>query len=72
MEALETKTIRTVAVIAEGVHEKRARQLAHYAKENNKWIIGPATVGGIAGGAFKIGNTAGMLDNIVACKLHRP
>ena len=72
MEALETKTIRTVAVIAEGVPEKRARQMAHYAKENNKWIIGPATVGGIAGGAFKIGNTAGMLDNIVACKLHRP
>jgi len=72
MEALETKTIRTVAVIAEGVPEKRARQLANYAKENNKWIIGPATVGGIAGGAFKIGNTAGMLDNIVACKLHRP
>jgi len=71
-EALETKTIRTVAVIAEGVPEKRARHLAKIAKEKNKWIIGPATVGGIAGGAFKIGNTAGTLDNIVACKLHRP
>jgi len=71
-EALETKTIRTVAVIAEGVPEKRARQLAKLAKDKNKWIIGPATVGGIAGGAFKIGNTAGTLDNIVACKLHRP
>jgi len=71
-EALETKSIRTVAVIAEGVPEKRARQLAKIAKEKNKWIIGPATVGGIAGGAFKIGNTAGMLDNIIACKLHRP
>ena len=71
-EALETKSIRTVAVIAEGVPEKRARQLAVLAKSKNKWIIGPATVGGIAGGAFKIGNTAGMLDNIVACKLHRP
>jgi len=71
-EALETKTIRTVAIIAEGVPERRARQLVKIAKENNKWIIGPATVGGIAGGAFRIGNTAGMLDNIVACKLHRP
>ena len=71
-EALESKTIRTVAVIAEGVPEKRARQLAKLAKDKNKWIIGPATVGGIAGGAFKIGNTAGMLDNIIACNLHRP
>jgi len=71
-EALETKTIRTVAIIAEGVPERRARQLVKIAKENNKWIVGPATVGGIAGGAFRIGNTAGMLDNIVACKLHRP
>ena len=71
-EALETKTIRTVAVIAEGVPEKRARQLAKLAKDKNKWIIGPATVGGLAAGAFKIGNTAGTLDNIVACKLHRP
>ncbi len=23
-------------------------------------------------GAFKIGDTAGTLDNIIACKLHRP
>jgi hypothetical protein len=30
------------------------------------------TVGGIAGGGFRIGNTAGMLDNIIACRLHRP
>ena len=71
-EALESKTIRTVAIIAEGVPERRARQLVKLAKEKNKWIIGPATVGGIAGGAFRIGNTAGMLDNIVACRLHRP
>jgi len=41
------------------------------AKEKNKWIIGPATVGGISAGGFRIGNTAGMLDNIVASKLHR-
>ena len=35
-------------------------------------IIGPATVGGIKPGAFKIGNTGGMMDNIVASKLYRP
>jgi succinyl-CoA synthetase alpha subunit len=70
-EALLTKTIRTVAVIAEGVPEQRTKELIKIAKESNKWIIGPATVGGIAAGGFRIGNTAGMLDNIVASKLHR-
>jgi ATP-citrate lyase alpha-subunit len=29
-------------------------------------------VGGIAAGAFKVGNTAGTVDNILACKLNRP
>ena len=70
-EALETKTIRSVAIIAEGVPEQRTKELIKIAKEKNKWIIGPATVGGIAAGGFRIGNTAGMLDNIVASKLHR-
>ena len=70
-EALESKTIRTVAIIAEGVPENRTKELIKIAKEKNKWIIGPATVGGIAAGGFRIGNTAGMLDNIVASKLHR-
>ncbi len=70
-EALECKTIRTVAVIAEGVPERRTKELIKIANEKNKWIIGPATVGGIAAGGFRIGNTAGQLDNIVASKLHR-
>lgn len=35
-------------------------------------VIGPATVGGIQAGAFKIGDTAGTIDNIVQCKLYRP
>jgi len=71
-EALLSKTIRTVAIIAEGVPENRTKELIKVANEKNKWIIGPATVGGIAAGGFRIGNTAGMLDNIVASKLHRP
>ena len=70
-EALLTKTIRTIGVIAEGVPEQRTKELIKIAHEKNKWIIGPATVGGIAAGGFRIGNTAGMLDNIVASKLHR-
>ncbi len=72
MEALGTETIRTIAVIAEGVPERHARILAATAKERGKWIIGPATVGGIQAGSFKIGNTAGTMDNIKEAKLYRP
>jgi succinyl-CoA synthetase alpha subunit len=72
MEALDNRKINTVAVIAEGVPERKARLMAAHAKELNKWIIGPATVGGIKAGCFKIGNTAGTIDNIVESKLHRP
>lgn len=32
----------------------------------------PVQVGGIKPGCFKIGNTGGMLDNILASKLYRP
>ncbi len=61
-----------VAIIAEGVPEKDAKTLISYAKDNGKIIIGPATVGGVQAGAFKIGDAAGTLENIVACKLYRP
>lgn len=72
MEALDNPKIRTVAVIAEGVPERKARLLAAHAKKLGKWIIGPATVGGLKAGCFKIGNTAGTIENIVESKLHRP
>ena len=72
MEAIQQPTIHVVAIIAEGVPEKDTKDLIAYAKKHNKIIIGPATVGGIQAGAFKIGDTAGTLDNIIACKLYRP
>jgi len=71
-EALESDTIRTVAIIAEGIPERRTRELVRIAQQRGKWIIGPATVGGIAAGAFRIGNTAGTIKNIVVSRLHRP
>jgi succinyl-CoA synthetase alpha subunit len=71
-EALDIDTIRTIAVIAEGIPERYTKELAAIAKQKKKWIIGPATVGAIKGGAFKIGNTGGMIDNIIASRLHRP
>ncbi|KAJ3169591.1 citrate synthase [Geranomyces variabilis] len=63
--------IRTIAIIAEGVPEKRARALLREAEERKILLIGPATVGGIKPGCFKIGNTGGMMDNIVSSKLYR-
>ncbi|NHJ21742.1 MAG: ATP citrate synthase [Candidatus Lokiarchaeota archaeon] len=71
-EALETDTIRVVVIIAEGVPERQSRILLKIAEERNKVIIGPATVGGIKAGAFKIANTAGTLENILLSKLYRP
>ncbi|PWA54734.1 ATP-citrate synthase beta chain protein 2 [Artemisia annua] len=43
---------------------------------NKKWqlpkvVIRPATVSGIQVGAFKIGDTAGTIDNIIHCKFYR-
>ncbi len=72
MEALAHENIRTVIVIAKGVPERKSRMLAAAAKNMGKCIIGPATVGGIKAGCFKIGNTAGTIDNIIGSKLHRP
>ncbi|MED6138315.1 ATP-citrate synthase beta chain protein 1 [Stylosanthes scabra] len=72
MAALKQPTLRVVAIIAEGVPESDTKQLIAYARANNKVVIGPATVGGIQAGAFKIGDTAGTIDNIIHCKLYRP
>ena len=72
VEALNTDTIRTIAVIAEGIPERLERKLGALAKKLGKWIIGPATVGGVKAGAFKIGNAAGTMENIRMAKLYRP
>lgn len=71
MELMNFPQIKTIAIIAEGVPERRARQILKKAKEMGVLIIGPATVGGIKPGCFKIGNTAGMIDNIISSKLYR-
>jgi ATP citrate (pro-S)-lyase len=71
-EAFSFPQIRTVVIIAEGIPERRMRELIAKAQQLNKIIIGPATVGGIVTGAFKIGNTGGTIENIIDSKLHRP
>jgi succinyl-CoA synthetase alpha subunit len=71
IEAIEEDSIRTVVMIAEGVPERRAREIVALSKKNNTVVIGPATVGGLVAGAFKIGNTGGTIENIIESKLYR-
>ncbi|XP_047486434.1 ATP-citrate synthase-like [Penaeus chinensis] len=72
IETLAFPQIRTIAIIAEGIPENLTRILIKRANEKGVSIIGPATVGGIKPGCFKIGNTGGMMDNILHSKLYRP
>ena len=71
MEAVKLKQFRTVMVTAEGIPERLARKMNQFARDNNVTVIGPATVGGIAPGAFKIANVGGTIENIINSKLHR-
>lgn len=71
-EALEFPQISTIAIIAEGIPEQLTRRIIAAANEKGVMIIGPATVGGIVPGNFRIGNTGGHLDSIIASKLYRP
>uniref|UniRef100_A0A0D3AX21 CoA-binding domain-containing protein n=1 Tax=Brassica oleracea var. oleracea TaxID=109376 RepID=A0A0D3AX21_BRAOL len=68
MAALKQPTIKVVAIIAEGVPESDTKHLIAYARANNKVCV----VVSIQAGAFKIGDTAGTIDNIIQCKLYRP
>ncbi|XP_063219294.1 ATP-citrate synthase [Bacillus rossius redtenbacheri] len=72
IEAMNYPQIRTIAIIAEGIPENMTRKLILLAETKKVKIIGPATVGGIKPGCFKIGNTGGMMDNILHSKLYRP
>ena len=71
-EALAIPQLRTIIIVAEGVPERRTKLLTAKAKALGKIIIGPATVGGVKAGCFKIGNAGGTIENIIESKLHRP
>ena len=45
MQLMKYDQFKTIAIIAEGVPEKRARQLLWEAEKKKILIIGPATVG---------------------------
>ncbi|MCD6654873.1 MAG: ATP citrate synthase [Sulfurovum sp.] len=71
MEALSIGGFNTIMITAEGIPERLARKMNAVAKEKNVTVIGPATVGAIAPGAFKIANIGGTIENIISSKLHR-
>ena len=72
LEALEcSDKIKTIAMIAEGVPDRQARSIIRRAESLGVGIIGPATVGGITPGKFRIGNTGGAIENITMSKLYR-
>jgi ATP citrate (pro-S)-lyase len=71
LDVFKYSQIKSIAIIAEGVPERHAREILHLAVQKGVLIIGPATVGGIKPGCFRIGNSGGMMDNIIASKLYR-
>lgn len=71
VEALQTGSIKILVLVAEGIPENQTRELIRLAKSNNKWIIGPATVGTIKVGALRVGYSGGSSENIVDSKLYQ-
>ena len=71
MEAMDIGGFRVIMITAEGIPERMARVMNHRARKEDVTIIGPATVGAIAPGAFKVANIGGTIENIVKSKLHR-
>jgi len=71
MEAVELGGFKSIMVTAEGIPERLARKMNNTARAAGVTVIGPATVGAIAPGAFKIANIGGTIENIVNSKLHR-
>ncbi len=72
MEAINLDgQFKTIMITAEGIPERLARTMNQKARSKGITIIGPATVGAIAPGAFKIANIGGTIENIIKSKLHR-
>ncbi len=72
MDALRFDQFKTIMITAEGIPERLARIMNKTARDKGVLIIGPATVGAITPGAFKVANIGGTIENIVKSKLHRP
>jgi len=71
LEALATDSIQKIIAIAEGVPERESRLLKVEAEKKGKIIIGPATVGLVAGGVLKAGNAGGTIENVTTYELYK-
>jgi len=67
--ALKYENIDTIVIVAEWIPEHQTRELIALAKKAKKYIIGPATVGGLESGELRLGNTGGSLENIISSRL---
>ncbi|NPA81182.1 MAG: ATP citrate synthase, partial [Epsilonproteobacteria bacterium] len=54
MDALDLNQFKTIMITAEGIPERLARIMNKTARDKGVLIIGPATVGAITPGAFKV------------------
>jgi ATP-citrate lyase alpha-subunit len=70
-EAVNMGGFRVIMITAEGIPERLSRKMIAEARAKGVTVIGPATVGGISPGAFKIANVGGTIENIINSKLHR-
>ncbi|WP_324171173.1 citrate/2-methylcitrate synthase [Sulfurimonas sp.] len=71
MDAMDIGGFSTIMITAEGIPERLARKMNNRARTQGVNVIGPATVGAISPGAFKIANIGGTIENIINSKLHR-
>ncbi|MDP6576164.1 MAG: citrate/2-methylcitrate synthase [Candidatus Peribacteraceae bacterium] len=63
---------RVIATIAEGVPERDSREWVTKAKEKGVMLVGPATVGAVTAGVFRVGDTGSSNQHLLKSKLHRP
>lgn len=70
--AFESKNIRTIHIMAEGIPENKTREIIRLAEKHKKYVIGPATVGAIKPGAFRTAEAGGSNEFIIDSRLYRP
>lgn len=65
-------TVSQIVIVAEGVPERQARLLRERAGTTPCRIIGPASVGVLYAGQYRLGNIGGTMENVVTSVLYQP
>ena len=69
--AMRSGRFAYMVIVAEGIPERETRDLIAEARERGIYLIGPATAGGLVAGTFRMGNSGGSIDNLLASRLYR-